>query len=291
MDLAKVLLNVYVILYLLIVIGAQIWIIIRNRNQRRQIQENRQQQGLPPDILLNHAERLSDVRKEALLQSSVLLATIIVVPFLITLIFGALMTAEDRTGLAVTFLGLLGWLLLTGTDVAKSFLGGLAFKTLVAFKNPIQVGDRVTLKGYGGKVLEIGIFFVKLQTLNDDLISIPTRDLWCEVLSSANAGARSSLCVMTFYLAPFSTQKQRQAAEDTIWDAIQASPYFEPSLPMQIFLAQERDAICLTAKAYTASTYNEPLFTSDVTRAFLEFADKEGIPLASLAWRAAAPSA
>ena len=59
---------------------------------------------------------------------------------------------------------------------------------------------------------------------------------------------------------------------------------------MQIFLVQERDAICLTAKAYVASTYNEPLFTSDVTRAFLEFADKEGIPLASLAWRAAVPS-
>ncbi len=60
---------------------------------------------------------------------------------------------------------------------------------------------------------------------------------------------------------------------------------------MQIFLAQEPDTIRLTAKAYAASTYNEPLFTSDVTRAFLEFADKEAIPLASRAWKAMVPGA
>ncbi len=285
MDLAQALLNIYVILYLVIVIGAQAWIILRIRKQRQQIQQNRAQQGLPSDILLNHSERLSDIRNETLLQSSVLLVSIIVTPFLIMLIFGGFMSGEARNGLAVIFLGLLGWMLFNGTDVAKSFLGGLAFNTLLAFKHPIQVGDRVTLKGHGGKVLEVGLFFVKLQTPNDDLISIPTRDLWSEVLVSANAGERYSLCVMEFYLAPFCTQAQRQAAEDTIWEAIQASPYFEPNQPMQIFLAQQPDAIRLTAKAYVASTYNEPLFTSDVIRAFLEFADQAHIPLASQAWR------
>ena len=91
---------------------------------------------------------------------------------------------------------------------------------------------------------------------------------------------------MNFYLAPFVTVDQRQVAEDAIWDAIQASVYFDPTKPMQIYLSQNQDAIQLTAKAYVASTYNEPLFSSDVTRAFLEFAAKRKIALASQSWRA-----
>lgn len=44
---------------------------------------------------------------------------------------------------------------------------------------------------------------------------------------------------------------------------------------------QERGAIVLTARAYVASTYNEALFKSDVYQAFLDFADKNALPLAA----------
>jgi hypothetical protein len=89
-----------------------------------------------------------------------------------------------------------------------------------------------------------------------------------------------------FYLAPFVSAGQRQLVEDTIWEAIQASSYFEPAKPVQRYLAQNPDSIQLTAKAYVASTYNDPLFKSDVTRLVLDFTSKKGIALASSAWRA-----
>jgi small-conductance mechanosensitive channel len=292
MELGEMLLNPYVILYLLIVFGSQILIGLSNARRRKNLQEKRRKEGLPPDIIMDHSERLSVIRSETIWQSSILVAAILVVPLLLLLvakISGAEVSQEN--GLAIVFIGLLLWVVLNGTDVAKAFLGGLAFKTLVAFKNPLQVGDRVSLKGYSGKVLEIGIFYVTLQTPDDDLVSLPTSTLWSEVLVSANAGERSSLCVMNFYIAPFATQEQRQEAEDTIWDAIQASPYLEVSKPMQIFLSQNLDSIQLTAKAYVASTYNEPLFKSDVTRAFLDFVTEKTIPLASPAWRLEQPVA
>jgi hypothetical protein len=84
---------------------------------------------------------------------------------------------------------------------------------------------------------------------------------------------------MDFYLASFATQAQRQQAEDIIWDAIQASPYLEVSQPMQIYMSQMPLAIQLTAKAYVASTYNEFLFKSDVTTAFLNHAAENDLPL------------
>jgi small-conductance mechanosensitive channel len=247
--------------------------------QRRKKAKRRQQAGLPADNLMNVTETLSQTRFQAQIQSLVFILAVIVAPFMIGVFLLGENQEELRQGLALAFVGMLVWSLTTGTDVAKAFLSGLSFRTLVAFRKPIQVGDRVTLQQYSGKVLSIGTFFVMLQTENDDLISIPTHSLWSSVLISANAGERYSLCVMEFYLAPFATQTQRQQAEDIIWDAIQASPYLEISQPMQIYMSQSPQMLQLTAKAYVASTYNEFLFKSDVTTAFLNHAAEKGLPL------------
>ena len=274
--------------YLLLVVGTQVLVPMYFGLQRKSMARRRAEAGLPDGVMLNTAERLSQVRWESGLQSGLLLIAIFLVP--VALIALTTPPPEVEGGLFAIFVAILVWLLLQGTDVGKAFLGGLAFKTLVAFQHSIQVGDRVTLKGHGGKVIKIGVFFVTLQTPDDDLINIPTRELWSDVLSSANAGERSSLCVINFYLTPFATQAQRQGAEDAIWDALQASTFCETAKPMQIFLAQEPNAIHLTAKAYVSSTYNTPLFMSDVTRAFLDYAANTGTPLASQHWRQERPA-
>ncbi len=294
-NLASTFLNPYVIVYLAIVVGGQLGYGLWRRQKQKAVAARRRRQGLPDNMIVNTAETLTEYKRGALLDSTILMLTVIIVPFiLIAIAPGAEPTAgqegaasPEQNGIAIVFVALLLWIFLNGTDVAKAFLGGLAFRTVLAFKKPtpFQLGDRVTLKGIGGKVIGFDSFFVTLQTPNDDQISIPTRSLWGDVLNSANAGERSSLCVMNFYLAPFVTAAQRQVAEDTIWEAIQASPYYTPSKPMQIYFAQNPDAIQLTAKAYVASTYREPLFTSDVTRAFLDVAAKQGIALASSAWK------
>jgi hypothetical protein len=282
-DLAETLLNPYVMVYLLAVAGAQLGYGAWRKQKHQQVAARRRRQGLPDNIILSTAETLAEHKRDALLVGTILVLTVIVVPFVLF----AIAPDPEQNGIAIVFVALLLWILINGTDVAKAFLGGLAFRTVLAFKKPtpFQIGDRVTLKGIGGKVIAFDSFFVTLQTLNDDQISIPTTSLWSDVLNSANAGDRASLCVMNFYLAPFVTAQQRLAAEDAIWDAIQTSPYYTPSKPMQIYFAQNPDAIQLTAKAYVASTYNEPSFTSDVTRAFLDFASARGIALASSAWR------
>lgn len=270
-----------ILIYLGIVIGSQIIYGFCKYLRKKRISQRRKAQGLPDSILINHTKNLAFRRLDALVQSGLLLASIVIMPFVLVWIGDS---NTDQRGLAVAFFLLLAWIIFNSTDVVKAFLGGLSFKTIAAFKQPFQIGDRVMVRGIQGKVICFDAFFVVLQTLNDDRISIPTHTLWSEVLSSVNAGNRSSLCVMNFYLASFITAKQRQAAEDAIWDAIQASVYYEPSKPMQIYLTQTPDAIQLTAKAYVASTYNEPLFTSDVTRAFLDFVSQQKIALAPSSW-------
>ncbi|WP_017324883.1 mechanosensitive ion channel domain-containing protein [Synechococcus sp. PCC 7336] len=288
-DMVEAVLNPYVILYLTIVIVGQMIYPLVTFWRHRAIAQKRRDRKLSEGTLALRFQRLIDRRVSAVVQSSILLITVVIVPFILYY-FDPLNSSGEggRVGLAVIFISLILWLAFTGTDLMKAFLGGLAFKTLVAFKQPFTLGDRVSLAGFEGKVLDLGTFFVTLQTLNDDLISIPTLSLWSEVLSSANAGKRSSLCVIEFYLAPFVTAEQRQQAEDAVWDAIQSSAYFDPSKPMQIYLSQNSDSIQLTAKAYVASTYNEPLFASDVSRAFLDFVSDRGIPIAAGGWELSA---
>ena len=76
-----------------------------------------------------------------------------------------------------------------------------------------------------------------------------------------------------------------ETPKQAVWDAIQRSVYWDFGKPMQIYLEQGQNEIVLTARAYVASTYNEPLFKSDVYQVFLDFADRESIPLASNEWR------
>lgn len=78
----------------------------------------------------------------------VLVFTVVVTPFLLMQVPGA-----ATEGLATAFVVLLIWVLFTNSEMGKAFVSGVVLRTLIAFEKPFQVGDRVTIKGYGGKVL------------------------------------------------------------------------------------------------------------------------------------------
>ncbi len=185
-----------------------------------------------------------------------------------------------QKSLGTAFVGLFIWISVSGTETAKAFFGGLAFRALLAQTRPFQVGDRVTLDGHSGRVESIGFFHVSLVTPDDDLVSVPTYQLWSESLVSTNAGNRSSLCVIDFYLSPRVNAEQRKKAEAIIRDAVQASIYYEPGKPLQTLCDQGLDAIHFCAKAYVSSTYREFEFKDDVTKKTLDAFDEHSIPLA-----------
>lgn len=280
-DIIGALLNPWVLLYLFIIVLVQSMLVWRRRQQQQTTRSRRVAAGLPADnVLLDHKQKLSVARQDALVEATVLVGTVVATPFILLFFANLQKDPGHATGLATTFLILLLWVLFSNAELGKAWIGGSLFKLLIGFNAPFQVGDRVTLLGHSGKVIEIGSFLIKLQTPDDDLVSLPTSRLWSEPLVSANAGDRASLCVIEFYLSPMATTLQREQAEDLIWDSAQASVYFDFTKPLQIYLSQTEYAIVMKLKAYVASTYNEALFKSDITRAFLAGAGKNEIPLA-----------
>ena len=109
-DLAKMFVNPYVIIYLLIVFGGQMLYTAWFQWNRKQIFKRRRAQGLPDDIFLNHAERLSERRREAFMESGLLTASIIIVPFILISIAKVLESPDadtKQTGLTIVFVALL----------------------------------------------------------------------------------------------------------------------------------------------------------------------------------------
>ncbi|NQY37256.1 MAG: mechanosensitive ion channel [Alteromonadaceae bacterium] len=273
----ELLTNPYVLIYVALIVVIQWGNVIFLRYKKTKIQNKRQHQGLPEDILVKQSKNLKELKTESKIESLVLILPILFLPFVVKAIELVLKKLDiwqgynTNTSLLFTCLIFIAWLLFSGTNLAKAAIGGIAFRTVMVFSNTFQIGDRVTVAGHSGKLVDIGIFYLTLITVDDDKICIPTNSLWGTSLVTANDGDRSSLVVIPFYLSPSVKSAQLQEVENVIWNAIQASNYFEPCKPKQIYYTQHKDYIELTAKAYVASTYNEPLFKSDITRRFLQY--------------------
>ncbi len=281
------LLNWHVFAYLAIIVATQALLaLVRSARgwliRRRRRRAGLGRPGMGGEPLVDHAMKLQNVRKAATVEAVLLVLTVFVVPFVM---IDTVADPATQEAIAVTFLALVIWVLISATDVAKALLSGTAFRAFAGFRQPFQVGDRVSLQGHTGKVVEIGPFFVRLVTSDDDLVSIPTASLWSSTLTSSNAGERASLTVMAFHLAPFVGDAQLREAKRGLWEAVQRSMYWDFDKPLNIFVAQTPDAIVLTVKAYVALTYNEAHFRSDVTQAFLETAHRADVPLAASLWQ------
>lgn len=269
--------------YLVAVLSAPVLVRIVFAASDRRIQKKRQRLGLPDESLLGPAILLARQRKRALVETSSILGVVLFFPFVATLLpldffNGDITSWKIATGLMVAAFGF------AASDVIKAYISGLFFFAAITMGKGMQVGDRVTLLDFSGTITKISPLFVQLMTENDDLITLPTSQLWTAPVISANAGDRASLCVMEFHIAPFASTKHRSIAEDAIWQAIQSSVYSDLTHAVQIYLEQQAAFIVIRAKAYVASTYRENEFKSDVTRAFLEVCSREQVPLAFDGW-------
>ena len=69
-------------------------------------------------------------------------------------------------------------------DIAASLVAGL----LLLFDRPFRVGDRVSFADVYGEIVSIGLRTVRLQTLDDNLVTIPNSRFITDVVASGNSG-------------------------------------------------------------------------------------------------------
>lgn len=164
------------------------------------------------------------------------------------------------------------WLALGGTiavtagfalkDTAASIISGL----LILMDRPFQVGDRVKFDQYYGEVKEIGLRTVRLQTLDDNLISIPTNKFLTDSVASANAGELDMMVVVDAFIA---VDSDFQLARKLAYEAAVTSRYVFLNKPVIVNLADQVTTISYATRirvhCYVVDCRFEMALVSDLT--------------------------
>ena len=165
-------------------------------------------------------------------------------------------------------------------DLVASFIAGL----MIMIDRPFQVGDRVAFDGQYGDIVSIGLRSVRMNTLNDDVVTIPNNKFLSESTVSGNFGELSMHVGMNFHIG---LDQDPILARDIISEAAASSRYIYLPKPVDVLVKQDLlenyPVITLRLKAYVLDTRYEKKFETDVNlRVISQFKQKNILPPAIL---------
>lgn len=166
-------------------------------------------------------------------------------------------------------------------DTVASLFSGI----LILMDQPFQVGDRITFDGHYGEVKEIGLRTVRIVTLDDNLVSIPTNKFLTDEVASANAGELDMMVVIDLHIG---VDADFARAKRIAYQATVTSKYVYLNKQVSVLVT---DVVLPTGlgtririKAYVADTRFESRFASDVTERVKEAYSKADIRPPTLAF-------
>ena len=156
-------------------------------------------------------------------------------------------------------------------DLAASIVAGL----IVIFDRPFQVGDRVAFQDYFGDIESIGLRSVRLRTLTDDIVTVPSNLFMTNAVASGNAGA---LDMQVNCKVHISIHADLELARRLLRDVIVTSRYVYLEKPVVVLVEEFEIArqlsFRLTGKAYVIDVHHQKAFETDMVlraaRAFKE---------------------
>ena len=281
-SIARGLINPYVLIYGVAIIATQLFYSQWQRRRRALVERQRRTRGLSNDVLLSRPERLAARREYAFVESALLLLMALGLPFVLAAAIpfiegSAESVSSSRLGLTMALLGSMLVLVWSARKPLQAFVGGLAFKLLAVSTVPFEIGDRITVKGITGRVTQLGTFLLEIETAAGERVSLPAYLLWTEMV--AIAPERATRCEIALQLSLSVSQRQRRLIESFLQESVQSSTYIAPSKPIQIYFSMVPLKLQIVVVAYATAEEQAMAFKSEITNAFLTFAEKEQIAL------------
>ena len=151
-------------------------------------------------------------------------------------------------------------------DYASSIIAGI----VGLFESPYGVGDRIKIGDYYGEVVSYGLRSVRIQTPDDNTITIPHNKIWTEAVSNSNAGALEAQVVTEFY---FAHEIDINLVKKILYRTAQTSKYTALKLPIVVVMSEKPWGTAFKLKAYPLDARDEFIYQTDlVTRAKQAFA-------------------
>ena len=159
-------------------------------------------------------------------------------------------------------------------DLVASIVAGV----MIMLDRPFQVGDRVTFGGQYGDITAIGLRSVRLQSLDDNTISIPNNMFLSQLTSSGNYGALDMQVVVDFHIG---IDQDARKAQALVRETGATSRYAYLPKPVVVRVSQviveNYVALRVRLKIYVLDTKYEKALVSDITLRVMEAFDAEGI--------------
>lgn len=159
-------------------------------------------------------------------------------------------------------------------DLVASYIAGL----IIMLDHPFQVGDRVKFAGEYGDIVAIGLRSVRMQTLDDNFVTIPNSKFLTDITSSGNSGALDMQVVIDFIIA---SDQDAEVARTLITEAALSSRFIFLAKPAEVLVTQWHTnrlvGIQLRLKAYVLDTRYEKKFESDISLRVLKAFNEAGI--------------
>jgi small-conductance mechanosensitive channel len=159
-------------------------------------------------------------------------------------------------------------------DLVASFIAGI----MIMVDRPFQVGDRVSFGGQYGDITAIGLRSVRLQTLDDNTVTIPNNLFINDVTSNGNYGALDMMVVMDFYIG---VDQDVTLARSIVNEAAVTSRYVYLPKPVVVrvcqIIAESHVTVRLRLKSYVLDTKYEKAFETDVNLRVLGAFRQHGI--------------
>ena len=180
---------------------------------------------------------------------------------------------ELTTAQLLAFSGLLGAALGFGL---KDLFAGVVGGVIILAERPYRVGDKVDILGHYGEVVDIGLRATEIETLDDDLVSVPNYTFFTEAVANANAGSPEMMVVTEFYVAP---EADTRRAAEIVEDAAVTSRYIYVSedCPLSVGVRDRPYFRLVRLRAYVNDHRHERAFVTDVTERVVERFEAESI--------------
>ncbi len=143
-------------------------------------------------------------------------------------------------------------------DYASSIIAGV----VGLFESSYDVGDRVKIGEYYGEVISYGLRAIKLQTPDDNLVTIPHNKIWTEAVSNANAGALEAQVVTEFY---FAHETDVSLVKKILYRVAYTSKYNALKLPIVVIIEEKPWGTLFKLKCYPLDARDEFIYKTDLT--------------------------
>lgn len=159
-------------------------------------------------------------------------------------------------------------------DIASSIIAGF----ILIFDRPFQVGDRVKYQDIYGEVVSIGLRVVRINTLSDDLVTIPNSKFLTESVSSGNSGNLHMMITTNFHV---DIESDFDMAEEIVKEVITTSRFAYLIKPVAVVFEEvevcREIAMRITAKAYVLDVKYEKAFQTDIVKRITKSFQKNNI--------------